>query len=68
MSCKNRFLSGTAEISGTVFSICGKSFANCIPVAKPGCVSISSTNATVQDLSAISTTSVNSLLQQGKET
>lgn len=68
MSCKNRFLSGSAEISGIVFSICGNSFANCIPVARPVCVSISSTNATAQDLSEISATFVKSLLQQEKKT
>jgi len=68
MSCKNRFFSGSAEISGMVFSICGNSFANCIPVARPVCVSISSTNATAQHLSEISATFEKSLLQHENKT
>lgn len=68
MSCKNRFFSGSAEISGVVFSICGISFATCIPVAKPVCFSISSTKATVQDLSEISATFVKSVLHPEKQT
>lgn len=67
MSCKNRFLLGSAVITCIVFSICGKTFANGFPVAKPPatfCVSISSTNASVKHLSEISTIFVNSVLQQ----